>query len=267
MKHIIVVAAILLTACTQVDTGNVGVEATFGQVKPESLPPGVYQTITKRIIEVSAKEIPIEVSNLTPKARDNVTLQDVDLTIYFKIDPAKAALIYTRYSGDMVKLEKSDDMALASGLVTRVAREATYKAFAKISASEAHTKRTEIAANIRSLMQEEIDSDAGKGWIQVTNVLVRNIVTDPRLEESIKQAAAVEFQIRQKNQEIELAKSEAERKKIEAEGEAKANRIIADSLSPTLVELRRIEAMAQFAKAGTHTVVVPSNTTPLVQVK
>lgn len=267
MKKLAIAIAVLFTGCTQVDTGNVGVEATFGQVKPETLPPGVYQTVTKTIIEISAKEVAIEVANLTPKAKDNVTLQDVDLTVYFKIDPARAAQIYTRYSGDLTYYKDSNDTVLAAGLITRVAREAAYTTFATIPASEAHTKRVEIAAGIRSRMQAEIDADAGKGWIQVTNVLVRNIVTDPRLEESIKQAAAVEFQIRQKNQEIDLAKSEAERKRIEAEGEARANEIIARSLSATLVELRRIEAMAQFAKQGTHTVVIPQSSASLIQVK
>lgn len=256
-----------LAGCTQIDTGNVGIESTFGQVKEQSLTPGVYNTVFKRVLEVSAKEIPIEVANLTPKAKDNVTLQDVDLTVYYKIDPARAPAIFTRYSGDVSTLKDSGDVALASGLVARMAREATYKAFAAVLASEAHTKRTDIAADIRSATQAEIDADAGKGWIQVTNIIVRNIVTDPRLEESIKQAAAVEFQIREKNQQISLAKSEAERKRIEAEGEARANKIIADSLSPALIQLRQIEATAMFAKNGTHTVLLPQGAQPLIQVK
>ena len=92
-------------------------------------------------------------------------------------------------------------------------------------------------------------------------------MTDPRLEEAIKQSAEVEFTIRKRQQELELAKAEAERKRIGAEGEAVANRIIAESITPQLIELRRIEAMTGFAKQGTHTVVLPQNTTPLIQVK
>jgi regulator of protease activity HflC (stomatin/prohibitin superfamily) len=130
-----------------------------------------------------------------------------------------------------------------------------------------HLRRADIASDIRESLQKEIDNDAGKGMFEITNVLVRNIVTDPRLEEAIKQSAEVEFTIRKRQQELMLAKAEADRKRVEAEGEAAANRIIADSITPALIELRRIEAMQGFAKEGTHTVVIPQNTTPLIQVK
>lgn len=34
-----------------------------------------------------------------------------------------------------------------------------------------------------------------------------------------------------------------------------------------MIELRRIESVTAFAKQGTHTVILPQNTTPLIQVK
>lgn len=266
-QTLLAVAIIAMTGCSQIDTGNVGISSVMGQVKPEVLGPGVYETIFKKVVEVTAKEVPIEVSNLTPKAKDNVTLTDVDLTVYYRIDPSKAAAIYTRYSGDLTPIANTGgDVALAVGLVGRMAREATYNAFAKHIASDAHNQRTSIAADIREMTQKEIDADAGKGWIQITNVIVRNIVTDPKLEDSIKASAAVEFQIRQKKQEITLAQSEAERQRVSAEGEARANEIISRSLSNQLIELRRIEAMARFAGTGTHTVLVPQGTTPLINI-
>jgi prohibitin 1 len=68
--------------------------------------------------------------------------------------------------------------------------------------------------------------------------------------------------------EQDLARAEAERNRIEAEGVARANRIVAESLTPTLIELRRVEALRAFAEnKGTSTVVLPSNAVPLVQVK
>ena len=36
--------AVILTGCTQIDTGNVGVERTLGKVGKDALPPGVYFT-------------------------------------------------------------------------------------------------------------------------------------------------------------------------------------------------------------------------------
>ncbi len=269
MKKLIIalLATSTLAGCSRIDTGNTGVESTFGQVKEQTLPPGVYFSLFKTIHEVNTMEFGLEVDNMNPKAKDNVTLTDVDLTIYFRVEPKNVAKIMTRYAGDMKWNSKTDSYIVGHDLIQRMAREAIYNAFTKYTASEMHLRRAELAATIRENLQKETDADAGVGMFQITNVLVRNIVTDPRLEEAIKQSAEVEFAIRKRQQELELAKAEAERKRIEAEGEAVANRIIAESITPQLIELRRIEAMTGFAKQGTHTVILPQNTTPLIQVK
>lgn len=263
----IAVSALALAGCTRIDTGNYGIESTFGQVKEQTLPPGVYFTLFKTIHEVNAREFGLEINDIAPKARDNITLTDVDLTVYFRVNSAMIAKIMTRYAGDMKWDSKSDGYIVGHDLVQRMAREAIYTAFTRYTASEMHLRRAELANGIRDNLQKEVDQDAGQGMFTITNVLVRNIVTDPRLDEAIKQSAEVEFAIRKRQQELELAKAEADRKRVEAEGEAVANRIISDSLTPSLIELRRIESMNAFAKQGTHTVIMPQNANSLIQVK
>lgn len=265
MRMLIILAAAWLAACTQIDTGNVGVEATFGQVKPDPLPPGLYQTVFKTVYEVSAREVPIELNNLSPKTKDNVTLQDMDVTAYVKVDATKASAIMIKYAGDLQWYKEGGSYLVGLGLATRTAREAAYKAAAQWASSDIHQRRTEVAEQIRQEMQDSLDADAGPKWFLVTNVVVRSILTDPKLEAAIKEAAEVEFQIRAKKQQVNLAQAEAERKRIEAEGEARANQIIANSLTNPLLELRRIEMQKEFAKEGTHTVLM-GNATPLVGV-
>ena len=68
MKRILTIAAAAsLAACTQIDTGNVGVESTMGQVKKETMPPGVYMTVFKRVTEVSAKELRLSLDDMKPQ--------------------------------------------------------------------------------------------------------------------------------------------------------------------------------------------------------
>ena len=55
-KTILIPIVASLAACTQIDTGNIGVESTLGQVKKETMPPGVYFTLFKRVTEVIAPE-------------------------------------------------------------------------------------------------------------------------------------------------------------------------------------------------------------------
>lgn len=221
----------IVAACTQVDTGNVGVESTMGQYKTEELPPGVYLSLFKNITEVSAKENAISMQDLKPKSKDNLTMADFDFDLYFRIDPSKAADLLLKYRGDLSPPDKDGAQMVGYNLITRQAREAAYRAAAEIQASDMHTKRTELGAAIQNFMQTELDKDAGKGAFSVTNVIVRNIVTDPALEAAIKEAGKVQFEINAKKQQVELARAEAERKRIEAQGEADAISIKAKAIN------------------------------------
>lgn len=48
-KYLLLLLAPLFVACTQIDTGNVGVESSLGQYKTEELAPGVYFSAFKNI--------------------------------------------------------------------------------------------------------------------------------------------------------------------------------------------------------------------------
>lgn len=267
MKKALAMFAVLLAAgCTQIDTGNVGVESTFGQVKEEEAGPGMYFTMFKTVTEVSTKEFAAQLPDLRPKTKDNLTMADFDVDVYYKVDPAKVADIAVRYAGDMSKTEEGD-VLVGYNFVFRNAREAAYATAAEFEAKDMNVKRAEIAESVRNKLQSELDRTAGKGWFTVTNVNVRNIVTDPNIEAAIRNAAQTQFEVSRKQQELALAKAEAERKVVEAQGEADANEIIARSITPNLIRLREIEATAKFARDGTHTVLLGGSATPLVNVK
>ena len=100
---LLLVAAAWLSACSQIDTGNVGVERTLGKVSPEALPPGIYFTLFKTVDEFTAKEVSFSLENLTPKSRDNLTMKDVDIDIYYKTTPSAVPGLFTKYQGDMVQ--------------------------------------------------------------------------------------------------------------------------------------------------------------------
>lgn len=230
-KFLVLIAAALLSACSQIDTGNVGVESTLGQVKPDTMTPGVYFTLFKRVTEVSAKEMPIVLEDIKPQTSDKITLKDLDIDLYVQIDPGKAPAIMTRWPGDMLYVKGEDGARVGFNYVTRQAREVVYDAVTRYSSDVVHTKRAEIAADVVKKLQASLDQDAGKGWFFVRSANVRNLVTDPALENAIKEAANREFQIKAKLKEVELAKAEADRKRVEAQGNADAIRINAQAIS------------------------------------
>jgi len=248
----------LLAGCTQIDTGNVGVERTMGRVETVELPPGVYNTVFKSVDEITTKEVAIEMKDMRPKSSDNLTIQDLDIDIYYKVAPDKAADLYVKYQGDLIEI-KGGDLAVGYNRVVREAREAIYRAVSLFPATTMHTKRQEIAEEVRKNLQVELDA-FDKGSFTVTNINVRNLVTDQALEDAIRARVQVDQQIEAKLKQNELAKAEAARLLIEAQGQANANNAITASITPNLLRLREIEAMqAVAAKNGNTTIVVPAS--------
>jgi len=249
----------LLAGCTQIDTGNVGVERTLGKVSSEALPPGIYLTVFKSVDEFTAKEISFQLADMTPKSRDNLTMKDVDIDVYFKVMPAAVPTLFTKYQGDVVRhadivRDGSKDLVIAYSRVSREAREAVYKSIAEMDATTMHTKRAELSERVRGELQKELDA-TDKGAFVVTAVNVRNLLTDPAIEAAIRQRAETDQAIERKRKEVELAKAEAERLIVEAEGQARANQILSASLTPALkeiklAELQRDAALAIASKPG-----------------
>jgi prohibitin 1 len=266
--------AALLAACSQIDTGNVGVERTLGKVSPEALPPGIYFTLFKTVDEFTAKEIGFQLNDMTPKSRDNLTMKDVDIDVYFKVMPAAIPGLFTKYQGDVVRhsdvvKQGTGDLVIAYSRLSREAREAVYNAVAQMDATTMHTKRAELSELIRATLQNELDKN-DKGAFVVTAVNVRNLLTDPAIEAAIRQRAETDQAIERKRKEVELAKAEAERLIVEAEGQARANAILSASLTPALKEIRLAElqrdaAIAIASKAG-NTVLLGGGAQPLINV-
>ena len=266
----------LLAACTQIDTGNVGVERTLGKVGTDAMPPGVYFTLFKSVDEFTSKEVLFQLENMTPKSRDNLTMQDVDVDVIYKVDGSRVPALYAKYQGDVVKHSQvvkdgAGDLIIGHNRVSREAREAVYKAVASFEATTMHTKRAEITEAVRKTLQAELDT-ADQGAFTVTSVNVRNMVVDKGIEEAIRQKAATDQRIEQAQRELALTKAEAEKAIAKAEGEAKANRILAESITPQLIRMREIEAQRDAAiaiagKPGNTVLLGGGNATPLVQVR
>lgn len=229
-QSLLALAAIaVLAGCSQIDTGNVGVESTLGQVKPDIMTPGVYFTMFKRVTEVCAKELPVAINDLKPQTSDKITLADLDIDVYIQLDPGKAPAVMTKWSGD--RTDYSDCTALGLNFITRQAREAVYDVTSRIGSATIHTERTKIAAEVARALQASLDTEAGKGMFAIRSVNVRNLTTDPALEANIKAAAQAQFKLQEEKNRLQVAEVEADRKRAEARGEADAIRIKAEAVS------------------------------------
>ncbi len=261
---------VALTSCGTVESGNVGVRTTLGKVAPDEVEPGLYLGLPgiSRVQEFSAKEIGLDLNDLTPKARDNLTLRDLDVTVYYRVAGASIADLYVKYAGQHVRDEGSRVNLPAFALMQRLARNAIFEQASRIDSLVMHTRRDELASSVNKALQAELDAN-DKGVFTVTRVVIRALTTDPAIEKAIQESVAAQKQLETTKQRIAIAEAEAQVEVKKAEGIAKANQIINQSLTREYLQHESNLALQKFAeKGGTTTVVIPANmqTAPLINI-
>ena len=259
-----------VSSCGTIESGNVGIRTTLGKVSADEVEPGIYLGVPgiSRVQEFSAKEIGLDLNDLTPKARDNLSLRDLDVTVYYRVMPGSVADLYVKYAGQHTRDEGSRVYLPAYALLQRVARNAIYQQASHIDSLVMHTQREELAQAVRKSLQGELDAN-DKGVFQITRVVIRSLTTDPAIEKAIQDSVAAQKQLETTKQRIAIAEAEAQVEVKKAEGIARANQIINQSLTREYLQHESNLALLKFAeKGGTTTVVLPANmqTAPLINI-
>lgn len=267
---VMLLAVLGATSCGTLETGNVGVRNTLGKINPEEVEPGIYLGLPgiSSVQAFSAKEIAVDLNDLTPKARDNLSLRDLDLTVYYKVAPASIADLYVKYAARHAKADGSREFLPAYQLVQGIARNVVYEEASKMESLVMHTKRDEMAAAVKRGIQAELDLN-DKTVFTITRVVVRALTTDPAIEKAIQESVAAQKQLETTRQRIQIAEAEAQVEVKRAEGVAKANQIINQSLTREYLQHESNLALMKFAeKGGAATVVIPANmqTAPLISI-
>jgi len=258
------------TSCGTIETGNVGVRNTLGRINPDEVEPGIYLGVPaiSSVQAFSAKEIAVDMNDLTPKARDNLSLRDLDLTVYYKVAPASIAELYVKYAARHARADGNREFLPAYQLVQGIARNVLYEEASKLDSLVMHTKRDEMAAAVKRGIQAELDLN-DKAVFTITRVVIRALTTDPAIEKAIQESVAAQKQLETTRQRIQIAEAEAQVEVKKAEGIAKANQIINQSLTREYLQHESNLALMKFAeKGGASTVVIPANmqTAPMISI-
>jgi regulator of protease activity HflC (stomatin/prohibitin superfamily) len=166
----------------------------------------------------------------------------VDVTVRFSPQPDKIGFLHERFKGDY-----------QSRFVTPEARSITRQIMAQFTAEEIYsTKRAEVESTIKLETEKKFSAN----YVNFIDILIRSIKLPEQIQESIKnklqqQQEALAYQYR-----LDKEKSEAERKRIAAEGESRANNIINNSLTDKLLKMRGIEATLELAKSPNTKIIV-----------
>ncbi len=243
-----------------VPSGFVGVKRTLGKIDPVPLREGLHlripllQTVEKIEIRTRAVEFTKEKQNpISSLSKDGLPVS-MDVAILYRVDANKAPELIREYGPDYE--EK---------IIKQVVRTAVRDAIAEMESSVVYQERQKLQEKIKREVSEQLT----RRYLILEDVLIRDI----RLPESVVRAIEEKRKAYEEAQRmqflLEKEKLEAERKKVEAQGIAEANRIIAGSLTREYLMWKFIENIQEYARSQNNTIILlPYDTrmTPIINV-
>ncbi len=227
-----------------VPAGHVGVKDFFGIVSKNVLSPGLRIVIpfTKVIkMSVRTREI-LEMAEVPSKEGLIMTL---DVSLLFRLSPDKASDMYKSVGKEYHKVVVEPQFRSAIREIT-----ASYEAKALYSA-----ERDKVAKEIFELVKK-LTEERG---IIIEQVLLRKIGLPTVVANAIQEKLRREQEAEQMKFILQKEQQEAERKRIEAQGIADFQRIVAQGISPQLLEWKGIEATEKFASSQNTKIVLIGN--------
>jgi prohibitin 1 len=241
---VLFVVFILGAPITVVPAGHVGVKDFFGSVSGRVLPPGVHLVFPfTRVIKMSTQTQEVKETAEVPSKEG--LMMDLEGSLLYRLDPEKAAELYKTVGRNYPEVVVFPQIRSAIREVT-----ASYEAKAMYSA-----EREQIARETFQLFQK---MTAGRGII-ADSVLLRKIGLPPVVANAIQEKLKREQEAEQMKFVLQKEQQEAERKRIEAQGISDFQRIVAQGISPQLLEWKGIEATEKLATSSNAKVVVIGN--------
>jgi prohibitin 1 len=239
-----VLVIVLFSSITRVDTGHVGVLTLFGKVTGETLGEGIHLiSPLKTNNEMSVQTQTIKESASVPSSEG--LMMALDTSLIFHLNPDRAAEVFQKIGSDY------QDKVVENQLRSAI-REAT----ASHTANALYTGEREMVAK---QILDRISEDLGKRGITVEAILLRDIQLPATLKASIEAKQQAEQEALAMNFRLQKETQEAQRKRIEAAGVRDFQQIVAQGITPSLLEWKGIEATENLAKSANSKVVVIGN--------
>jgi len=247
----------------QIDAGKVGVQSLYGNVQPDILESGLH--VINPLLDIT--EFDIQTQNYTMSAIHGEGAQEgddairvlsndglevvIDLTVLYRVSPSETPKIYKQIGVDFT------DKIVRPVTRTRIRDNAVYyDAVALYS-----TKRNEFQQRI----YKSIEEDFKKRGLVLEQLLIRNINLPASVKLSIESKINAEQDAQKMTFVLQKEKQEAERKRVEAQGIADYQRIIALGLTDKQLQYEQIKAQKELAASpNTKIIFMNGKNTPVI---
>lgn len=239
----------LLSQCTIIRPGEVGIKQRYGKLKSRSLSQGMtsYNPFTTKVIKASTQTQNLRL-DLNLPSKEGLSVKSL-ISILYKLEKDSIGQIISNYGLDY------------EPLIGSIFRSAASDVCAKYYAKDMHSgKRADIEESIRTKMVELLN---GNG-IQIQSVLMKSISLPPGLSSSIEQKLQAEQDAMRMEFVLKQEKLEAERRLIEAKGKRDAQKILSQGLTQEIIKLRSIEAFEKLSQSSNSKVIITDGKAPLL---
>jgi regulator of protease activity HflC (stomatin/prohibitin superfamily) len=227
---------------TQIPAGHVGVVDFFGIVSEKTFPAGInlvnpLASVVKYSIQTKEHKEMMQVLS-----REGLTI-GLEVSALYRLNPDSAARVYkTVTGGDYETIILIPQFRSICRAVT-----ASFQASALYS-----TERERLSGSI----QEELAKTISPRGVIIENTPIRNVALPVQLTEAIEQKQKADQESQRMEFILTKEKQEADRKRIEAQGIADFQRIVAAGISEQLLRWKGIEATLKIAESNNTKVVI-----------
>jgi regulator of protease activity HflC (stomatin/prohibitin superfamily) len=242
--------AILLTSCTVIREGEVGVKRKLGKYDNNVYTSGLksYFPVITVIEKVSIQTNNIEVAIIIP-SKEGLSIRS-EISILYSIIPSDAPDVL-----------RTIGMNFERNVIVPIFRSAVADVTSRFYAKDMHSgERSTIEEAIKIQMMKNLE---GRG-ILIEAVLMKSIQLPASLATAIEEKLAAEQEAQRMEFILQGEKKEAERKRIEAQGVRDAQLIIAEGLNPMILNFKAIEAFLELAKSPNAKVIITDGDFPMM---
>lgn len=165
----------------------------------------------------------------------------------------EASVWYQPKYDDIAKLHKEKSEMYKERILQPAIRSAARSVVGRYTPEQLYSsKRDAIQAEIYEETKKIVDDQ----YIQLNEVLVRDVTLPPTIKDAIERKLRQEQEALEYEFRLVSAQKEAERQRIEAQGKADANTILSASLNDKILQDKGIEATIKLSESANSKVVV-----------
>lgn len=264
---VLAIVFLLLSMVRMVGPGHVGIQVLFGKVQEKTLPSGLH--LVNPLITLERMSVRTQSYTMTATAGEGqikgddaiITLTaeglsvNLDVTIWYHLIPDDAAEVY-----------KNIGLNYVGKIVRPAIRTAIRSAVVKYNATDIYSaKRAEVTDDIFRILV----SDFSVKGVECEKVLLRNVELPSMVKNAIDEKISAEQDAQKMKFVLQKETQERERKRIEAEGISKAQRIIANSLTSQYLQWYYVQTLKELVNSPNNTIIVTpfdQKLTPLLNI-